>query len=1080
MELIKSPINKTIKRPSIEEHFIVAVGASSERLPDIHTFFKDIPNDAISYVVAQPSSADCSKLMAGLRTVHPQRDIYKVEEGMHLRPNGLYVLPEDKPMVISNGKFRLNNEVYHTPVSTMDILFNSLAEEKGSDSIGVLLAGAGSEGKRGIAAIKEKGGMVIIQNLESAETKDITSGLIESGNFDFALSPDLMQNQISYFVKQRVLNHKYLNLISENEEASILEVIGLIKEHTPLDFTHYKRPTIVRRIIKRMVTNEMGEIGKYIHFLKSSPAEIDLLSREFLIKVTSFFRDPEAFEELKKRGIPEIVNNKLNGETLKLWVVGCATGEEAYSIAILIDEYLSAINREIKVKILATDIDKEALTFASKGRYPESIAKELSEERLRTYFSMENGYYKVKEKIRDMIVFAEHDITQNSPYGKIDLISCRNLIIYFNQSLQEKIFSIFQTSLNNGAYLFLGSCEGHGALTENFEVINQKWKMFQYNHINRQIDFKLETPPLSRTKSYVNTQIAMKPFIERMPDKISQIINASHLEVSGYDAGVCVNEDSEILMPFGEYEKFMLPKLFNTHLMELLPDSLAMAVETSLQKNKTSGKKVVVEHIKYPLNKKVQDISILVNSLKGESESEASLFMIYFRDDTNGNTEDTHTEVYNIDEHTKRYIEDLEEELNNTKHQLKDAHNALDTSHQNIQTYTEELLATNEELQSSNEELQSTNEELNVVNRQCEATIKELSELNDDFDNYFKSTINTQVYVDKDLCIKMFTPSTVKQINVKESDIGRPLADLSNNIKETDLIQEVLSVIQTQKLNKKQIETKDGMWYVMVIMPYIRSKDRSVDGAIITFYDITDLKKSQEIIEQANTKLMKINEDHDTFIYSVSHDLKSPLNSMEGLITILKASDDIEQVKAITVPLVKSVIKLRETIDELSNITNIEKEIEEAGNVDVKELVEEVKWSIRDLLESSHAILEIELNEKEIKFSKKNLRSILYNLLCNAIKYRSNNRQLKIVVKTQKIDGFTMLSIQDNGIGISDGKIGEIFSKFKRIHEHNAGIEGSGIGLYLVNKIVSNAGGEIKVESTLEKGTTFKVLFPNK
>ncbi len=1061
----------------VDENYIIAIGACPERPKDLFDFFKNTPDLSISYVIIQSHPSEDSSLEDELHIRYPQLNTCKISNGMAIEPNCIYFIAEDQAVTISNNRFLVHENESLKKRSYKGSFFHSLAKEKGKDSIAVLLSGADGEALNDVEAIKKEGGMVIVQNADNID-EILSDKIVESIDFDFVLSPPLIHNQVSNFVKKRTLEHKYLRRLVDDEEELISEVIQLLKTGTSLDFTNYKRPTIIRRTLKRMLAKEVNNISDYIKILKDEQAEVDMLAHDFLISTTRFFRDKDAFEDLKNNVIPALINSGSVATDLRIWVAGCSTGEEAYSIAILLKEGILAFKKPVNVKIFATDINKEALTFASKGFYSENITDDVSSELLTKYFTKKDEGYKINEEIREMVSFSEHNILHQIPFKNIDFISCRNLLIYLNRTLQKELVATFLFSLKSSGFLFLGSGEAN-IIDNSFTKLMGKSEIFRKpgTSKNHQSALEKDSGSIHHNKKIVNPLI-MKSSPESLPENFNEIIIDFHLEESGYSASVCVDETKTILMPFGEYEKFMRPKLFNNNLMELLPEEVAIAVANSIRKSSDLKKKIAVNHISCKLNNELKDISILVKPCVKKNGALHAFYIIYFKEEKNIIKKNDYSEIFDSKAHGREYVANLEEELAQTKAKLKTAHIALDKSQESIQNYTEELLSTNEELQNANEELQATNEEVTIINKEYQQTIKELEELNDDFNNYFKSTIQTQVYVDKDLRIKMFTPATAKQINVKDNDIGRPLTDLSNNLKEIDLIEEVQSVINNREINNRQVETKEGQWYVMKIMPYIRSNDNSSDGAIITFYDITDLKKSQEIIEKANKKLMKINEDHDTFIYSVSHDLKSPLNSMEGLISILNSSDDIEQIKAITVPLLKSIINLRETIDELSNITNIEKEIEEAGYLDVSELIEEVKWSIRDLLKKSHALLVIKLEVKEIKFSKKNLRSIIYNLLCNSIKYRSNNRQLKIEIKTEQKEDFNVLTVKDNGIGISEDKIGEVFSKFKRIHENNAGVEGSGIGLYLVNKLVSNAGGEIKVESHYGIGTTFKVYFP--
>lgn len=1063
------------------DNFIIGIGASAGGMEAIHVLFDNTPTDAVSYVIVQHLSPDHKSFMKELLVKHSKLKIFVAENGMEVISNRVYVLPEGKIMTIVRGRLVLKDRQSSKPNSAIDIFFNSLAEDLGNKSVAIVLSGNGSDGTKGIEAIKKVGGLVIVQDPESTTYKSMPMNAIDSGYYDYILAPKLIPLQIVKYIKQKTLAGNFSLPLSENNEAALVEVNRLIKSQTPLDFSEYKRPTIIRRIIRRMVASDVETIADYIEILKNNPSEIEILSKEFLISVTSFFRDPEAFEVIAKKIIPEIVESKLLVDVVKIWVIGCATGEEAYSLAILIREHLIDVKKDMEVKIFASDIDKEALAKASKGCYPESIVKDVSEKRLINFFTKVGNEYKVRDNIRKMIIFAEHDIIHQPPYGKIDLISCRNLMIYFNPTLQKKIFATLNYCLNTEGYLFLGPSEGLGSLKDSFSEISKRWKIYKSTEGTSKTQFKAYAPQHLEVKKHSYPPLTLKPSRNNLPENLTELLNQSTLEEAGFLAGVCVDENNKVILPFGDFEKYLLPKLFNNNLLELLPSELAIAAGTSIKKAIKENVNVSVKDIEFKVNNDVRSVTILVKPIVNDAETDQRLVFLYFTEGEIKNKTGKSVEVFDKEVHTTRYLSDLEHELAETKKRLQEAYESLDESNSNIQSFNEELLSGNEEMQSSNEELQSINEELNTVNLEYQIKIKELAELNDDLDNYFKSTHITQIYVDDNLILKKFNPITIKQINIKESDIGRPLADISTNIKFSSLIEDIKLVINTQINEKeKHIETMDGRWYSMMIVPYLRSQDNKTDGAIITFNDITDITESKRIIQEANRKLVEINKDHDTFIYSASHDLNAPLNNMEGLLSHLKASENLVEIKTFILPLVESVIRLKETIRELSDITRIENEIEKAEKVNLRKLLEEVKLSINDLLVKSDARISVDFLENEITFSKKNLRSIFFNLVSNAIKYRSPDRPLEVVIKSRRVDDLIILTFEDNGIGIKQNKIGEIFSKFRRVHNKEVSAEGAGIGLYLVKKIIANAGGEMEVESTYGRGSCFTISINEK
>lgn len=463
---------------SFNDLFIIAIGASAGGMEAIHTLFKNTSTDGAAYVVIQHLSPDHKSFMAETLAKHCKLEIFIAENEMIVMPNSVYLLPSGKNMTMKNRKFVITDSRRKQPNNAIDLFLDSLANDWGNKSIAVILSGTGTDGTLGISSIKQNGGFVIVQNPESSKFEGMPKSAIESGNVDIICPPELIPKALISHISQASFE-KNLKSISKNDEAEIVEILSLVQENTPFDFLEYKKPTIVRRILNRMAKNYIPELQDYTKFLKSDPSEIDILAKEFLISVTKFFRDRDAFEILNDQVLRSIIENKQQDDILKVWVVGCATGEEAYSIAILILETLSALQINLDVKIFASDIDKSALQYASKGIYSENISNDVSKERLEKFFTFKDKKFKIKENVRKMIIFADHDVIKQPPYGKIDLISCRNLLIYLNPVLQRKILASLHFCLNIGGYLFLGPSESLGDLKNSFIEQDKRWKIFK-------------------------------------------------------------------------------------------------------------------------------------------------------------------------------------------------------------------------------------------------------------------------------------------------------------------------------------------------------------------------------------------------------------------------------------------------------------------------------------------------------------------------------------------------------------------------------------------------------------------------
>jgi two-component system, chemotaxis family, CheB/CheR fusion protein len=614
--------------------------------------------------------------------------------------------------------------------------------------------------------------------------------------------------------------------------------------------------------------------------------------------------------------------------------------------------------------------------------------------------------------------------------------------------------------------LFLGPSESLGELKKSFVEVDKKWKIFKSIEVVRNLrNTTYSTPGLDRQMGKLN--LGSTPQKNIIKSNLSELTSQTLLEETGYEAGIWVNPDFEIIQTYGNYEKFLLPKIFNFNLLEMLPKELSIATSTTLRKALSKKSTYIIKDVVYQQNDKPRSVNVFVKPIISEEASSQNVVLVLFSEEKS--IQEGEVEYFEMKTHTTQHLEDIKNELAETKQRLNDAYEALEVSNDNISSYNEELISGNEEMQSTNEELQSVNEELQTVNNEYQVKIKELAELNDDLNNYFKSTINAQLYVDRDLFLRKYTPSAIRQVNVKESDIGRPISDITTNIRFSTLMDDIQHVIESSDTFEKEVQTLDGRWYQMMAIPYVRQQDNRNDGVIITFNDITELKRMQD-------KLSRINADHDTFIYAVSHDLKGPLANLGSLISFLEDSVELEseEEKEIMSLINVSVANLSHIVTELSDITKIEKEIDVKENIDIKGLMKEVEFGMKDKIGKSGATINLNLNTSTIPFSKKNLRGIMTNLLSNALKYRSPDRAPEVTIRTETLPDFIVLSIQDNGLGIPESKKYEIFARFKRAHTH---VEGNGVGLYLVKKIINNAGGDIEVESEVGKGSVFKVYF---
>jgi two-component system, chemotaxis family, CheB/CheR fusion protein len=1048
-------------------NYIIAIGASAGGMEEINSFFDHTPCDGVSYVIVQHLSPDFKSRMVELLATHSKLVVHEAENAMPVNANRVYLIPNDKFMTISKDKLYLTpKSKIQGPHLTINTFFNSLANNSGKSAIGVVLSGLGSDGTEGIKAIKREGGMVMARNPETSEFSSMPSNAIATGVVDIILEPALMPDVIEDYV-----NHDGKLIENADDEKNISAIIDLIKETSPLDFSEYKQSTIFRRIKRRANYNNFSKLENYIEFLKTSPEELEALSKDFLISVTSFFRNKEAFDIIEKDILPAIIKKLHPEEELKMWVAACATGEEAYSLAILVAEQLDKDMKETVVKIFATDIDSVVLVHAGSGIFTNTIANEMSEERLEKYFIKEGNNYKIKPRIRNMIIFARHDLVKNPPYCNMHFISCRNLLIYMTPALQKKIFYMLLFGLKIDGYLFLGSSENPMPIIQNLEVVNKTWKIYKNLQNHRTVHFDgFSMPHIIDIKE---KQLFKESIIQNKNLALPEAVNLNLVNEMN-SLVVCIDGNGQVIKTYGDTSRIILQKNFNSNLSELLPRPLDVAYRILSRKALKTNQKATNKGIKIKQDGKIIKVNISISPLS-INKGEQKLLMVTFSEDQTGSEADLQETLFDEKIYLDEYTLNLEDELKELKSKLQFTYEQLDRSNDNMQSFNEELLSANEEMQSTNEEMQSVNEELHTINADYLIKNKELSETNDDLNNYFRSNTNGQLFVNEDMLLMKFSPGTVKQINLRETDIGRPLSNISTNIKFETIAEDIKRVIAEGITITKEIETDNGKWYQIMTMPYIQS-DHTRNGAMITFNDISELKETEQELDKINKNLLVTNADLDNFVHAASHDLMGPLSNIELSISVLtdfQLNDD-PKLRNVMRIIHASFVKFRKLVEELGTIGKVESGMSVKEAIDVGELIDEIEASIENRIKISGTTIKKDVGATKIYFSKKNLRSIIYNLITNAIKFRNPDHNPKIFISAGYEKGFSLLTVKDNGMGMHPGEFEKIFSMYGRLNEN---IDGQGIGLYLIRKIINASGGKIVVESEPGKGSTFTVYF---
>ncbi|MEI6221678.1 MAG: chemotaxis protein CheB [bacterium] len=856
----KPKVTKTIEAKKTQEiSCIVGIGASAGGLEALQDFFSHMaPDSGLAFVVVQHLSPDYKSLMVELLSKNTKMQVVRIEDGMRLEKNKVFLIPPKQNVTLIGKKFKLTVQDHSAGLNLpIDLFLRSLAENWGERSVGIILSGTGSDGTRGIRAIKEAGGMVMVQAPENAKFDGMPTSAIATGLADYVLSTDSLPNELLKFVKHPFLSNP-IQLPSSlaSQEDILISIIALLRKQTSVDFTYYKPNTVVRRIERRMGIAQVESMSDYLHYLQQSSKEVTSLYKDLLIGVTKFFRDTEAFFCLEKQVIPDLFKMKASNGIIRIWVAGCASGEEAYSIAMLFREYMDRVEKPYDVKIFATDIDRDAIEVAGSGVYPVTIAGEVSEERLKRFFVEKKGSFQIIREIREMVVFAPQNLLKDPPFTKIDLVSCRNMLIYLQPVLQKRILSLFSFALNEGGYLFLGASETLGDLVKLYTTIDSKWKVYgriqgSLTAVDSTIAFQPARERLLRTHFSSQNQLS-----ETQTSRVENtfITDIESRLINEY-APTCliVDEHSGLQHSFGQLPDFIRMPVgqASLNLVKMLPKELALAFSTAMHRVLKDRKPITYHNIR--IQKKANNLGYNLTVEPLPTTLGSQLLLLVFIEELKIVAPSTKTEKnYDPQKDQSQRIKDLELELQMTRENLQATVEELETSNEELQATNEELLAANEEIQSTNEELQSVNEELYTVNTEYQNKINELTQANNDIDNLLNSSDVGTIFLDKDLRIRKFTTVIAKEINLLAHDVGRPVSDLAHPL--LKVIAEDIPKALDGNHGERTVMTDNGKWVMMRTMPYKTIQDIS-DGVIINLVNVTPIKASEETLRKAHDEL---------------------------------------------------------------------------------------------------------------------------------------------------------------------------------------------------------------------------------
>jgi two-component system CheB/CheR fusion protein len=850
------------KKPSQSDFPVVGIGASAGGLEALELFFTNVPKDCgMAFVVIQHLDPNYVGIMPELLQRITTMKVFQAADNLKVKQNCVYVIPPNKSLSILNGTLQLFEPIESRGLRLpIDIFFRSLAIDKQDKSIGIILSGMGSDGCQGIKAIKEQNGVVLVQTPDTAKFDGMPRSAIESVIVDIVAPADVLPSKLIAFLKYIPVT-KIDPEMDDKYKSNLEKIIILIRAQTGHDFSMYKKNTLFRRIERRKGVHQIDNISSYVRFLQENPNEIEILFKELLIGVTSFFRDSAMWEKLKEVTLPELMNELPAGYVLRAWVTGCSSGEEAYSLAIVFKEAQEKLkkHKNLTLQIFATDLDTDSIEIARKGVFPSSIAVDVSPDRIKRFFIADPRGYRLNTSIREMVVFAPQNVIKDPPFTKLDILTCRNMLIYMETELQKKIISLFNYSLNPGGIMVLGAAETLGNFSEGFIELDTKLKI--YKRSSKDLSNQLQNFPSAFIRPKVG--ITESKAATKSGESVKSIAEQIMLQRFA-PASLLVNSKGDIIFITGRTGKYLEPAAgkTNMNIFSMAREGLRDALPGAFRKVMNNYDEEILRHIKVGTNGGTQIVDVSLQRIESP-ESVRGMIMVVFKDVSAIFQKDAERTIL-IDPTSGEEQNELELELKRSNEDLQSLREEMQTSQEELKSTNEELQSTNEELQSTNEELttskeemQSLNEELQTVNVELQSKISDFIVANNDMKNLLNSTEIATLFLDKELNIRRFTDSATNIFKLRPTDVGRPFTDQVSDLNYPEIAIHCAKVLKTLITIEETRTTIDKRWFNVRIMPY-RTLDDYIDGLVITFSDITSTKRAESSMILSETRYHNI------------------------------------------------------------------------------------------------------------------------------------------------------------------------------------------------------------------------------
>ncbi len=1112
---------KVKKKPSSEvnknDFPIVGIGASAGGLEAFIKVFKKMPIDTgMAFVLVQHLDPTHASMSVDIISRETQLKIEEVKDKTPVKPNHIYIIPPNHNMEIEKGVLMLSaRKTSPGQHMSIDFFFKSLARSEKSRAVGVILSGTANDGTAGLWAIKAEGGVTCAQDPTSAKYPSMPQSAIDAGIVDLTLQPEEMGKELA-----RVFDHPYVTMddFSENDEIkkepygandsiidpednltqeALAELFAMLESQKRVDFAGYKQTTILRRIQRRMMVQKTKSLVEYVNFLRAHKEEVHALNNDILINVTEFFRDPEAFEALTHKVFPYLLENKSNENSIRIWVPGCSTGEEVYSIAISLLEFLRESGKQNPIQIFATDISGHAIQKARSGLYPESAVHGLSPERLARFFEKVETGYKINKTVRDICLFSRHDVTGDPPFAKLDLISCRNVMIYFGPILQKSIVPIFHYALKPSGCLWLGLAENIGEFSKLFSLEDKAHKIYFKSNVptpliqfsNKQFHSTSGDDGTSRPSLFAKTGSDL----QRDADKII---------LSRFSPpGVVINSDFEILQFRGRTAPFLEPASGkpSMNLLKMARPELLASLRSTIQSVKVEKRSMERQGLHFDSDGKHLTVDLEVLPLYPKANGKDLIFLVLFKEKMEEGKEQKDavsqgkkSRAPNEQRDKDRCISELMRELAEIKDyqqslisQYEVSQEELTSANEELQSTNEEFQSTNEEIETAKEELQSTNEELITVNEELQMRNADLTTLSSDLNNLLASIELPILIVGGDYRVRRFSPKAKSSFNLLPSDIGRPIADIKPSF-DLDLNHLISAVSETLTPKKVEIQNDFGKWLRLQIRPY-KTIENKIDGAIISLTDIDELKKKEERSSEAFVRADKDNIAKDIFLATLSHELRTPLTSILMWSQLISQGKiDHEQAQKGAKVIENSAKAQNQLIDDLLDVSRITsgKLAIDLQPLDPAAIIRTAADSLRHTAESRSIQFQVDLPtcSELILADSIRLQQIIWNLLTNGIKFSPKQSTLRIELKYEQ-DGhqkFAKIQVSDSGKGISPDFLPYIFNRFSQGDAGSTRTQGGlGLGLSIVHSLVEMQNGTVTAENAKDgNGAIFTVSFP--